>query len=75
MSGIRIWKAKLDYLVVRQRDMEKYGSACREREGSVQIQVCMPAAGWAGSKTRGELDYLVVRQTDKHKPRFHAAVG
>jgi hypothetical protein len=32
----------LDYLVVRQTDEHKYGSVCREREGSAQIQVCMP---------------------------------
>jgi hypothetical protein len=42
MNQIKIWEAKLDYLVVRQRHEQKCGSGWREREGSAQIQVCMP---------------------------------
>jgi hypothetical protein len=65
MNQIKIWEAKLDYLVVRQTHEQKSGDGCREREGSAQIQLCMPtwiriwdaAAGWAGSEMRDELDY------------------
>jgi hypothetical protein len=42
MGWIKKWELELDYLVVRQTDEQKYGSGCRQREGSAQIQVFMP---------------------------------
>jgi hypothetical protein len=42
MYQIKIWEAKLDYLVVRQTHEQKCGSGWREWEGSAQIQVFMP---------------------------------
>jgi hypothetical protein len=41
MNHIKIWKAKLDYLVVRQTHEQKSGSGCRQQEGAAQIQVFM----------------------------------
>jgi hypothetical protein len=63
MNQIKIWEAKLDYLIVRQTHEHKYGTECREREGSAQIQLCMPTWDELDQNLRGEIG-LPGSQTD-----------
>jgi len=60
---MKIWEAKLDYLVVRQTHEHKSGSGCRQREGSAQIRVCMPQRDVSDKNLGGKIG-LPGSQTD-----------